>query len=415
MTWTASNMLSSLTDSTTGNSFALAYDTNRARIRQCAPNCSSATSETDYVNDPVTGTMEEVVNTGGTGVTWNDYIQAAGQIVAMRTQTTSSTTYLYFASDQLGSITLITDSTGAVIGGGRQAYDSWGLRRNASDWTPASSCNAIASATTRGYTGQEEIDGGCLVNLNGRIYDPTIGRFLSADPYVPDPLNTQSFNRYGYVLNNPLSAIDPSGYAICIIGTFDVGGSGTTTVGQCGLEFLISSPGGGSGVGGDFAGLFAFPMLRSGGGSRSPHSCNQGNLDAANRLREFAAMGAATGLAIEGVGVTMALYSAPAAPETAGLSEVPGGGVILVGGLISFGAASLDFAATAIQGSETGNYNNEIQSGTAFGIGLVTFGASNALGPAFAKTGGVLLSTTVDFAMGFPTAPTPATCPAASR
>jgi len=51
--------------------------------------------------------------------------------------------------------------------------------------------------------------------MNGRVYDPQIGRFLSADPFVQAPENSQSYNRYSYVWNNPLSAIDPSGY-FCI-------------------------------------------------------------------------------------------------------------------------------------------------------------------------------------------------------
>jgi hypothetical protein len=48
--------------------------------------------------------------------------------------------------------------------------------------------------------------------MNGRVYDAGIGRFLSADPFVQSPLNSQSLNRYSYVWNNPLSATDPSGY-----------------------------------------------------------------------------------------------------------------------------------------------------------------------------------------------------------
>jgi hypothetical protein len=48
--------------------------------------------------------------------------------------------------------------------------------------------------------------------MNGRIYDPTLGRFLQADPYIQAPKNSQSYNRYSYVLNNPLSFTDPSGY-----------------------------------------------------------------------------------------------------------------------------------------------------------------------------------------------------------
>jgi uncharacterized protein RhaS with RHS repeats len=44
------------------------------------------------------------------------------------------------------------------------------------------------------------------------VYDPTLGRFLSADPYVQFPETTQGLNRYTYVNNNPLSLTDPSGY-----------------------------------------------------------------------------------------------------------------------------------------------------------------------------------------------------------
>ncbi|CAC9424010.1 hypothetical protein [uncultured Gammaproteobacteria bacterium] len=50
-----------------------------------------------------------------------------------------------------------------------------------------------------------------FIHMNGRVYDPQIGRFLSADPYIQAPYNTQSYNRYSYVMNNPLKYTDPSG------------------------------------------------------------------------------------------------------------------------------------------------------------------------------------------------------------
>lgn len=50
--------------------------------------------------------------------------------------------------------------------------------------------------------------------MNGRIYDPVIGRFISADPNVYYPENPQDFNRYSYVQNNPLSMVDPSGFML---------------------------------------------------------------------------------------------------------------------------------------------------------------------------------------------------------
>ena len=66
--------------------------------------------------------------------------------------------------------------------------------------------------TTRGYTGHEQLDNIDLIHMNGRIYDPNLGRFLSPDPHIQSLANPQNLNRYSYVLNNPLSYTDPSGY-----------------------------------------------------------------------------------------------------------------------------------------------------------------------------------------------------------
>ena len=48
--------------------------------------------------------------------------------------------------------------------------------------------------------------------MNGRVYDPQLGRFLSADPFVQSPTSSQNYNRYSYALNNPMKYTDPSGY-----------------------------------------------------------------------------------------------------------------------------------------------------------------------------------------------------------
>ena len=64
----------------------------------------------------------------------------------------------------------------------------------------------------RGFTDQEAIADLGLVNMNGRIYDPVVGRFLSADPNVQFASNLQSYNRYSYASGNPLRYTDPTGY-----------------------------------------------------------------------------------------------------------------------------------------------------------------------------------------------------------
>jgi RHS repeat-associated protein len=71
--------------------------------------------------------------------------------------------------------------------------------------------------TTRGFTDHEQIDAVGLIHMNGRMYDPTLGRFLSPDDYVQFPHASQSYNRYSYVLNNPASYQDPSGEIIPLV------------------------------------------------------------------------------------------------------------------------------------------------------------------------------------------------------
>ena len=74
-----------------------------------------------------------------------------------------------------------------------------------------SSTGASATTQRRGFTGHEMLDEVGLVHMNGRVYDPSLGRFMTADTFIQFDDHSQSFNRYSYVLNNPLSFTDPSG------------------------------------------------------------------------------------------------------------------------------------------------------------------------------------------------------------
>ncbi len=121
----------------------------------------------------------------------------------------------FWQHDHLGSVSAITDHTGAVLQ--RLAYDPFGKRRNTNgsydefgtivmDWS------AQSGTTDRGFTGHEHLDDIGLVHMNGRIFNPTLATFMQADPFVQDPGNLQNYNRYAYCFNNPLGCTDPSGY-----------------------------------------------------------------------------------------------------------------------------------------------------------------------------------------------------------
>ncbi|MGD9992552.1 MAG: RHS repeat domain-containing protein [Salinivirgaceae bacterium] len=85
-----------------------------------------------------------------------------------------------------------------------------GNRRNPLNWSqPDTRTNLMLD---RGYTGHEHLDGAHIINMNGRMYDPIIGRMLSPDPVLQNPYSTQNYNRYSYVMNNPLKYTDPTGY-----------------------------------------------------------------------------------------------------------------------------------------------------------------------------------------------------------
>ncbi len=117
----------------------------------------------------------------------------------------------YFLKDHLGSIAKVLDSQGSTVA--RYSYDAWGRRRDPRTGDAFDKMPSVSDLVTdRGFTSHEMLDAHTLVHMNGRIYDPTLGRFLSGDPIIDRELDLQNHNRYAYVLNRPLNLIDPSGY-----------------------------------------------------------------------------------------------------------------------------------------------------------------------------------------------------------
>jgi RHS repeat-associated protein len=108
----------------------------------------------------------------------------------------------YLHSDHLGSTSLATTAGGAIVPGSRTGYDPYGAVRYGG-----------ALPTDFTFTGQRA-EGFGLYDYHARWYAPALGRFISANPLVPEPGNPQALNRYAYVNNNPLRYADPSGHYV---------------------------------------------------------------------------------------------------------------------------------------------------------------------------------------------------------
>jgi RHS repeat-associated protein len=118
-------------------------------------------------------------------------------------------------TDYLGSLTHVVES-GTLVD--EISYDAWGRKRN-----PANIEEYEEDMETppthifsRGYTFHEHLHEFKLINMNARLYDPTLGRMLSPDNFVTDASNSQDYNSYSYARNNPLKFTDPTGNLVQI-------------------------------------------------------------------------------------------------------------------------------------------------------------------------------------------------------
>jgi len=189
-----------------GDTTTFNYGSNRSRYKR-VDSIGGQTSTTYYM-----GGLEKVVKANGdytikrflsSNTLWLSHHNSNGDVTSSERK--------YLLKDSLGSIDVIMDNYVAVQ---EMSFDAWGQRRNVTSLQPSGTFLPLfdVSNLTRGFTGHEHVDSMGLIHMNGRIYDPKLGRFLQADPVVQFPTNTQSYNRYSYVLNNPLKYTDPSGY-----------------------------------------------------------------------------------------------------------------------------------------------------------------------------------------------------------
>ncbi|HEU4534287.1 MAG TPA: RHS repeat-associated core domain-containing protein, partial [Polyangiaceae bacterium] len=188
---------------------AFSYDAAGARVRKLAfGGLETVTADDLYERARFAPTTE-------TKHTY--YVRAGSQLVASVERRVlgafvlgTSTRYVH--PNHQGSTDVVTGPTGAVVQ--RRSYDPFGRARNP-DWSTGAPPQG-AALLRRGFTEHEHDDELGLVNMKGRVYDPRVGRFLQADPFVPEPLNGQSLNRYSYVRNSPPNLVDPSGYEECL-------------------------------------------------------------------------------------------------------------------------------------------------------------------------------------------------------
>jgi RHS repeat-associated protein len=201
-----------------GNTIGLyAYDGAGNRVGKTAAGLSTA-----YSLDLASGLPQVLTETTGSAI--SSYAYAGGPLELDR----SGTTYWYL-SDTLGSVRLVTDSTGASPA--TYAYSAFGSTRT--------STGTLTNEVR--FSGERTDTESGLEFLRARTYDPSVGTFLQRDSWGITPTNSQSLDAYVYTANNPINATDPSGH--CTYGGYGGTCSPDQNVGDLGGSTTRSGPG----------------------------------------------------------------------------------------------------------------------------------------------------------------------------
>lgn len=158
-------------------------------------------------------------NSSGTALTITK-VQLTPNVMFVEIDNGSSTEefFEYAHRDHLGSIEVVTNDNGDELD--TLALEPYGERKS-SDWASNISPSELEdllevssghSRKARGFTSHEHLDRTGFIHMNGRVYDPLLGRFLSPDPFIQFPTFSQGWNRYSYLNNIPTSFVDPSGF-----------------------------------------------------------------------------------------------------------------------------------------------------------------------------------------------------------
>ena len=216
-----------------GTSYTWGYDENHQRVQETRSNASGTRTTWYQHPDNAGGLAFESEQAPSGAIDNRHYVSAGSQTLVLvstgalpvlaatdrKPPAISSIALVkveYWHKDHLGSLAATTDHAGNVTA--RYAYDPFGKRRETNgrydengnqviDWTTDTD-----HGTDRGFTGHEHLDDIGLIHMNGRLFDPLIGRFLQGDPMIQAPEELQNYNRYSYCLNNSLNCTDPTGY-----------------------------------------------------------------------------------------------------------------------------------------------------------------------------------------------------------
>jgi RHS repeat-associated protein len=188
-----------------GETVDFSYQHDRKRWRMGLNNGGSIET-TYYIGDRL-----EKITVGSTSE-YRHSIESATGTVALLTRDNSGTNVLrYVIRDHQGSVEYFAASSGSAVE--PASFTAFGERRNANTWAgPATNAGALSAISRQGYTYQTALAAMGMNHMNGRVQDAMTGRFLSPDPYIAEPVDTQSYNRYAYVQNNPVTLVDPSGF-----------------------------------------------------------------------------------------------------------------------------------------------------------------------------------------------------------
>ena len=195
ITYTAFNKINSITEKVGNDDFELnyTYGTDLQRWKTVLKKNGTVAKTTIFA-----GNYESIVENGQTKQLY--YISGVDGTVAIYVKQSGQQDKIYYPHfDHLGSVVKMTDNNGAEVF--KASYDAWGKQTILNN----------TFAFHRGYTGHEHLKEFSLINMNGRMYDPVLGRFLSPDPFVQLPDASQNYNRYSYCLNNPLIYTDENG------------------------------------------------------------------------------------------------------------------------------------------------------------------------------------------------------------